>query len=97
MKYFCLLFIFGCCFNATCFSQRVAGDTLYLSRIPENGILLDKGWKFHPGDDTDWSKTDFDDSNWEAIDPQKDIYNLPQVINAEPTWQGTGLGAEFSL
>ena len=27
-----------------------------IDSLPANGILLDKGWKFHVGDNPDWAK-----------------------------------------
>ena len=54
-----------------------------IDSLPEQGILLDKGWKFHAGDNPDWAKADFDDSKWKSIDPTKDIMDLPQVRKAE--------------
>ncbi len=59
------------------FAQQ--GVVFRIDSLPEQGILLDKGWKWHAGDNPDWAKADFDDSKWESIDPTKDIFNLPQV------------------
>ncbi len=59
------------------FSQNQA--IFRIDSIPTQGILLDKGWKWHAGDNPDFAKADFDDSGWESIDPTKDIMDLPQV------------------
>ena len=61
-------------------------SVVYISKIPKNGFLLDKGWKFHAGDNSDWVKPDLSDTNWAAINPTTDIYYLPQVRNAEIGW-----------
>ena len=59
------------------FSQKQ--EVFRIDSLPKQGILLDKGWKWHAGDNPDWAKADFDDSKWENIDPTIDIFDLPQV------------------
>ena len=61
-------------------------EVFHLQKIDEGGITLDKAWKFHPGDDPDWSKPGYDDSKWEKIDPTLELHNLPQVRKAEIGW-----------
>ena len=64
-------------FTLTChfgFAQVFRIDSL-----PAQGIILDKGWKWHAGDNPDFAKVDFDDSAWENIDPTKNILDLPQL------------------
>ncbi len=51
------------------------GQAFRIDSLPQQGILLDKGWKWHAGDNPDFAKADFDDSAWESIDPTKDIVN----------------------
>ena len=52
---------------------------MQIDSIPKEGILLNKGWKFHAGDNPDFAKPDFDDTQWESIDPTKDVMDLPQI------------------
>ena len=61
-------------------------QVLQIDSLPPQGILLDKGWKWHAGDNPDFAKTDFDDSKWGSIDPTKDIMDLPQVKGASLGW-----------
>ncbi|WP_394990960.1 hypothetical protein, partial [Emticicia sp.] len=62
-------------------------EVFKIDSLPQKGILLDKGWKWHAGDNPDFAKADFDDSAWENIDPTKDIFNLPQVSkNGDIFW-----------
>ena len=61
-------------------------EVFHLQKISEDGVILDKAWKFHPGDDTAWSKLGYDDSNWESIDPTLELHDLPQVRQAEIGW-----------
>src|ERR1700683_4622538 len=36
-------------------------------------VALDEGWRFHSGDDPQWSSPEFDDSIWQSFDPQSGI------------------------
>ena len=42
-------------------------------------------WKYHPGDNPDWSKSDFDDSTWEYLSP---IITIDNTKNKK--WEGIG-------
>ena len=68
-----ILLLFACQF---CF-----GQVFKLDSLPKQGVLLDKGWKWHAGDNPD-----FDDSAWESIDPTKDIHDLPQIFDSKVKW-----------
>jgi signal transduction histidine kinase len=59
---------------------------LKVDSLPAQGIVLNQGWKFHPGDNLAWDDSDFDDSSWEAIDPNLDLYYLPQIRNSSVGW-----------
>ncbi|WP_164490005.1 sensor histidine kinase [Runella sp. SP2] len=73
-------------------------EVFRIDSIPSKGILLDKGWKWHAGDNPDFAKPDFDDSKWENIDPNTDIYNIPQkVYNQSVSWLRIHLEFDSSL
>ena len=57
-----------------------------IDSLPKQGILLNKNWKWHAGDNPDFAKVDFDDSAWESIDPTKDIMSLKQIWKADKGW-----------
>ncbi len=57
-----------------------------IDSLPANGILLDKNWKWHAGDNPDWAKADFDDSTWESIDPTLVIPELKSKLSNQPLW-----------
>jgi two-component system NtrC family sensor kinase len=59
------------------FSQSTPDTILYINKIPSEGILLDKGWKFHAGDSREWVKPEYDDKNWGSINPTLDIRDIP--------------------
>ena len=57
-----------------------------IDSLPKQGILLDKGWKWHAGDNPDFAKVDFDDSKWVDIDPTKDIMDLTALRDSKVSW-----------
>jgi alpha-galactosidase len=48
--------------------------------IDKNAIKLDNGWKFITGDNIDYARQDFDDSQWKEI-------------RVDKTWEGCGYGS----
>ena len=87
-------------FLITCFfitASSIGQEVFQLQKIDEGGIILDKGWKFHSGDDSVWAKPGFDDSNWEEIDPTEELHHLPQIRNAEIGWFRLRLHVDSSL
>src|SRR6187397_1352870 len=71
--------------------------TFYISKLTNEGVLLDKGWKFHPGDDPEWSKPDLDDSKWQVVAlPDYHSY-IPQLKNKDIGWFRIDLVIDSSL
>lgn len=64
---------------------------------PATGILLDKGWKFHVGDNPGWAKPYLNDSQWETINPVEDIMSLKQLENAPIFWLRLHLKVDSTL
>jgi len=60
--------------SGKCLSQDV-----FIDKLPAEGFLLDKGWKFQVGNNPDYAKPDFDDSKWQSINPTLDVHDLPQL------------------
>lgn len=81
MRLLAILFLF---LSLGAFSQK--NEVFQIDSLPKKGILLNKGWKWHAGDNPDFAKVDFDDSAWESIDPTKDIMDLPQLRNTKVSW-----------
>jgi signal transduction histidine kinase len=67
-------------------AQETSNMPLKIKTIPAEGILLEKGWSYHSGDNMEWAKPDFDDRHWQAIDPTQDIYDLPQLWQTDIGW-----------
>jgi signal transduction histidine kinase len=66
---------------------------LRYGQLPAEGLLLDRGWKYMPGDQPEWADPGWDDSNWESIDPTLDIHDIPALWQHEIVW----LRLHFSL
>src|SRR5579863_7599672 len=80
-----------------CFSQSRRNDTIHLDKLPPEGLLLDQGWKFHAGDDSAWTKPDFNDDSWQPINPSLDIRHIPQIRNVPIFWLRLKLLVDSSL
>lgn len=80
------------CLNAYCQNKVFSIDS-----IPQTDILLNKGWKFHAGDNPDFAKPDFDDTQWESIDPSQSILDLPQIQKADIGWFRFHINIDSSL
>lgn len=81
MKYFPLWLLLV---SLRCFAQEA--EAFQIDSLPKQGILLDKDWKWHQGDNPEWAKADYDDSDWEKINPTQGIEDLNQVQKAGNGW-----------
>lgn len=73
------LFTFG-------FSQTNNNETLHLNNLPASGLLLDKGWKFHAGDDATWARPEINDQDWQSIDPSLAMPHVSQFKKTNIGW-----------
>jgi two-component system NtrC family sensor kinase len=67
-------------------------ETFKLYTLTNEGILLDKGWRFFPGDNPAFAQPAFDDRNWQSIDPTQPIQELPAIQKAGIGWLRLVLG-----
>ena len=68
-------------------------EPLRIDRLSPQGVLLDIGWRWYASDNPDCTKPEFDDSQWDSIDPTKDILALPQLRWPRFAVQTKGLAA----
>ena len=61
-------------------------DLLHIDSIPSQGIVLNQGWKMQAGDDPEWAKTTYDDSQWASIDPTQNFKNIPELWESRTVW-----------
>jgi hypothetical protein len=57
-----------------------------ITGLPSAGILLDQGWQYHAGDNPLWAKPEYDDSNWQPINPAEDIKELNPLWDNPVVW-----------
>ena len=81
MRYF-TLFLLLCSLSA--FAQKQ--DLLNIDSIPSQGMVLNQGWRMQVGDDPEWAKMEYDDSQWAAIDPTQDFKNIPELWESRTVW-----------
>ncbi|HLX92272.1 MAG TPA: hypothetical protein VKR32_11340, partial [Puia sp.] len=84
MKILYWLLLFTILTVSFCISQ----DTVvHINKIPLAGLLLNKGWRFQPGDNPEYAKSDYDDRTWQSINPALSIVDsLPQLPASGICW-----------
>src|SRR6476660_1539081 len=93
---YCLLF-YLVIFLPVCYSQNSDSNVIRIDTIPPSGILLDKGWRFHAGDNSDWSKPGYDDKDWQPINPAVDITQIPELRQISIYWFRLTIEVDSSL
>ena len=79
------------------FAQETAMKIVYIDSLPSNGVVLNKGWKFHAGDSGNWANPTYDDSHWKDINPTKELNYLPQIRKEPVGWFRLKLHIDSSL
>src|ERR1700712_4039551 len=82
---------------SVCHSQVASNDTVQLTKLSPEGILLNKGWKFYAGDEPQWAKPDFDDSKWKSADPGTDITKFDLLKNSGVGWLRLHIRADSAI
>jgi hypothetical protein len=72
------------CAAALSSAARGQGIDLDANRLAVSPV--DSSWRFHPGDDPQWSQPDFDDSAWTHIDPRTDWSTQGYARDQEFAW-----------
>ena len=79
----CLLMLLMC---TQSWAYTTADPTVALNELPVKGVLLDKGWKYMPGDNPEWAKPSYNDQHWSSIDPSQDIHDIPALWQHHTGW-----------
>ncbi|MDO7854050.1 sensor histidine kinase [Hymenobacter convexus] len=69
-------------------TPRSPADTaaLRINALPAAGLLLQKGWRYHAGDDPAWAQPGFDDSGWDTVTVARNGLPLPVRARAGAGW-----------
>ena len=90
------LTLFILLFPLVAFAQK--STAFRIDSMPTGDVFLDNdSWTWHAGDDPEWAKPDFDDSQWEHINPIKQLPEIPQVSAAEICWFRIRLDMDSAL
>ncbi|MGI4738116.1 MAG: ATP-binding protein [Janthinobacterium lividum] len=69
-----------------CLAYTPGSAALRIDRLPPSGLLLQKGWRYHAGDDPAWARPDFDDRRWDTINPARPRRELPPTLGNGISW-----------
>ncbi|WP_373493204.1 ATP-binding protein [Aquiflexum sp.] len=97
MKLFFFIFFLLLLQTINCFSRDQGNTGIYLDSLPTEGIILNKGWKFHSGDDPVFADPEYDDSGWEPIDPTSNVLDLPPATRSGICWIRLGVSTHGDL
>jgi signal transduction histidine kinase len=67
-------------------AQDTTAGNFQLNEISARGVTLDKGWKFHAGDNSEWARHNFNDASWTPIDPTDEIHHLQGLKRSGIGW-----------
>lgn len=68
------------------YSRDIPKPVFRIDSFPPEGLLLDKGWLYQPGDDPARAEFSYDDSKWQTINPVANINALPELDNVTLGW-----------
>ena len=85
MRCFLLLAALGLLFGVAT-AAPLPADTIRIDRLPATGLLLQRGWRYHAGDDLAWSRPDFDDRGWDTLTAARTGQPLPARVLAGSGW-----------
>ncbi|ALW86697.1 hypothetical protein AUC43_17390 [Hymenobacter sedentarius] len=57
-----------------------------ISRLPDTGLILTNGWRYHAGDNPAWARPEFDDRAWDTINPTRPRRELPAQLSSGISW-----------
>lgn len=68
-----------------------------MDSLPARGVLLEKGWKFHEGDNLNWANPKYNDLEWESVNLLLALYKLPEIKQPGIGWLRLNLQVDSSL
>ncbi|WP_375418319.1 ATP-binding protein [uncultured Hymenobacter sp.] len=63
-----------------------APAALRVERLPARGLMLEKSWRYHAGDNPAWARPDFNDSDWQELDLGRPQRELPPHLQTGISW-----------
>jgi len=68
----------------------------HLNKLPQQDTLL-SGWKIYAGDDPQFAAPNFNDSNWQPVDPGQDVTQLKELKSSTVCWIRLHIKADSSI
>lgn len=94
----CLLILFLLqSFWSTLVAQTNADSAFQLNDLPKDGLLLNSGWTFHPGDDFAYANYDYEGQEGIPVKPATVFGDLPTVKTSGIGWFRLRLQVDSSL
>ena len=90
-----LLLLLFLLLSSAVFAQHrvVALDTL-----PQSGVItLEKGWRWHAGDNAAWTNPALDDSRWDSIRPSRSLDMQEKALSAGVGWLRLHISVDSGL
>lgn len=100
VKFLFSVFLIFFCYRCTAqnkFLHYAGKQFFYLKEIPQQEVLLNEGWKFYSGDNMSWAAPAFNDTDWEYINPAKDINEYEKLKQARTCWLRLYLWVDSSI
>lgn len=60
-------------------SQAWSQAVFRMDSLSQQGLVVDKAWKWHLGDKEEWARPEFDDSRWDTLNPTQLLVHLPRL------------------
>ena len=57
-----------------------------IDSIPEGGLVLNEGWKFQAGNNPAWADANYDDTQWQSVNPTLDIHDIAALWQNRIVW-----------
>ncbi|MDO7845275.1 ATP-binding protein [Hymenobacter sp. M29] len=87
MRFLLLLAALGLLFGiATAAPLPADTAAVRVDHLPATGLTLEKGWRYHAGDDPAWARPGFDDRAWDTLNPARPRRELPAVLGTGISW-----------
>jgi hypothetical protein len=87
MRYFLLLAALGLLLGVATAAPLPADTAVQrINHLPEKGLLLAHGWRYHAGDNPAWARPEFDASAWDTLNPTRPRSQLPPVLSTSISW-----------
>jgi hypothetical protein len=91
---FLFLFIVGLAFPIM---GQETDSLIFMIQDMDEPVLLNKFWKYQPGDDTIWATSGYDDSHWDTLSTRLNLIQLGDSVFTGRCWFRLHIRIDSSL